>query len=215
MSGTTRQDGRSTPDVGGFVDVACEAFHFLEPDLLPQVVCDTPELAVVRYSGGDTAVEVIHDRLRGGELYVPSRGGSRRTTGWRSSGRSLNDVVAVDHDLASVGVRTFMVRPDDTPLLRRCVGRLAQWTRRYATPVIAGDVAWFRRRDRQRDPYAPGNRIGRARRAARIAWREQDHRTVIASYETLSDAELLALPSLDQARLRYARKVADHKHRPN
>ena len=215
MSGTTRQDGRPTPDVGGFVDVACEAFHFLEPDLLPHVVCDTPELAVVRYSGGDTAVEVIHDRLRGGELYVVI---TRRIAGHDALAverESLNDVVAVDHDLASVGVRTFMVRPDDTPLLRRCLGQQAQWTRQYATPVIAGDVAWFRRRDRQRDPNAPGNRIGRARRAARIAWREQDHRTVIASYETLSDAELQALPPLDQARLRYARKVADNEHRPS
>lgn len=214
MSGT-RQGRQSTPELGGFVNVAREAFHFLEPHLSPHVVRDTPELAVVRYGTDDTAVDIIHDRLRGGELYVTL---TRRLPGRDRPAveqESLGDIIAVDHDLASTGVRTFMVRPDDTALLRHCVGQLAQWTRRYATPVIAGDVAWFRRREQQRDPNAPGNRIARAQRDARMAWRERDYRSVIASYETLSDTELRALPPLDQARLRYARKIADNEDRAN
>lgn len=38
---------------------------------------------------------------------------------------------------------------------------------------------------------------------------------MIASYEMLSDSELLALPPLDQARLRYARTMADNEARAN
>lgn len=163
MSGTARQGRQSTPELGGFIDVAREAFRFLEPHLSPHAVCETPELAVLRFSTDDTAVDIIHDRLRGGELYVTL---TRRIAGRDRSAIEqewLGDVIAVDHDLASIGVRTFVVRPDHTALLRRCVGQLAHLTRRYATPVIAGDVAWFRRRDQQRNSNAPGNRIGGAR----------------------------------------------------
>jgi hypothetical protein len=33
---------------------------------------------------------------------------------------------------------------------------------------------------------------------------------VVTSYEALSDSELLTLPPLEQARLRYARKMVDN-----
>lgn len=209
MSGTARRGRRSTPEPGEFVNVARDAFRFLEPHLSPHVVCDIPKLAVVCYCSEDTAVEIIHDRLRGGELYVALTRRLREREGPAVERESLGDIIAVDYDLAGTGVRTFMVRPHDTALLRHCVGRLARWTWQYATPVLAGDAAWFRRRDQQRDPHAPGNRLERAQRAARTAWSDGDYRTAITSYETLSHNELLALPPLDQARLRYARKMTD------
>jgi hypothetical protein len=210
MSRRAHRGRRSAPDIGGFVDVAREAFRFLEPHLSPHVVCDDPKLAVVCYCADDTAVEIIHDRLRGGELYVAFTRRLGEHAGPVVERESLGDIIAVDHDLASTRVRTFMVRPDDTALLRHCVGQLAQWTREYATPVIAGDAAWFRRREQRRDPRAPGGRIERAQREARIAWHAQDNRSVVTSYEALSDTELLTLPPLEQARLRYARKMVDN-----
>lgn len=150
MSGRAHGGRRSAPELREFVNVVREAFHYLEPHLSPHVVCDIPKLAVVCYCSEDTAVEIIHDRLRGGELYVALTRRLEGRDGPAVEQESLGDIIAVDHDLASTGVRTFMVRPDNTALLRHCLGQLAQWTREYATPVLAGDTAWFRQRDEQR-----------------------------------------------------------------
>ena len=126
----------------------------------------------------------------------------------------LGDVIALDHDRAAIGYRSFATTEKEP--LARFLAQLAEWTHRFAPRVLEGDVATF---DRLRVESAhrsqalqEGWRAERLRAAADEAWHRKDWGRVVDAYgEMVSDLRTVELRPSELRRLRYAQERIDSR----
>jgi len=126
----------------------------------------------------------------------------------------LGDVIALDHDLAAVGYRSFATTEKEP--LGRFVAQLAEWTERFARRALEGDGATFDavslENARRSQEMQEGWRATRLRAAADEAWHNKDWGRVVDAYgEMVSELRTVELKPSELRRLRYAQERLDSR----
>ncbi len=124
----------------------------------------------------------------------------------------LADVVALSVPLDDVGFQSFATTKADR--LPTFLEQLADWTRRFAGPVLRGDpgvfVALSAANAQRSIAMQEAWRATRLRNAADVAGRAKDYPRVVDAYsEMISELRTVALRPSELARLRYAEGQLD------
>lgn len=195
----------------GFAEVVEVTFAFLAGDFGFRLV--NRQATFVRYESQSAFVNVFHGR-GSYELGVEIGQWIMVDDDRVEEKFSLGDVIALDHDLAAIGYRSFATTEKES--LGRLVTQLADWTRRFAVRALEGDATTF---DRLRVETAgqsrellEGWRAVRLRAAADEAWqRKQWGRVVDAYAEIVSELRTVELKPSELRRLRYAEERLDSR----
>ena len=206
MPTTSPGSGRSRL---GFADAVKESFVFLVSGFGFRLVEAQPTF--VRYESERAFVNVFHGR-GSYELGVEIGHWIVIDDDRVEERFPLGDVIALDHDLATVGYRSFATTEKEP--LARLVAQLAGWTQRFAPRALEGDATTFDRlrveNARQSQAMQEGWRATRLRSAADEAWHRKDWGRVVDAYgEMVSELRTVDLKPSELRRLRYAQEQLD------
>jgi hypothetical protein len=159
--------------------------------------CTNNELDHLRYETDKVFVAITWDR-RSGELneFV----GLRPHRGEQEVGISLSDLLAME----GVNLPPFQVA--DEGRLAPFVEKLAEETKNFARPALAGDRMYFRRlrtfRNAAGRRYLQELTLKKVRSEVTDAWRKRDYRTVVELYASIEND----LTDSEKGKLSYARR---------
>ena len=157
----------------GFAEAVEANFGFLVRDFGFRLVDAQPTF--VRYESERAFVNVFHGRASF-ELGVEIGRWVELDGELVEKKYTLDDVIALDHDLSAVGYRSYAT--SDKEPLGRFVAQLADWTQRFGSRVLKGDPATFdslrAQRVRMSRTLLEGWRAERLRAAADDAWHRKD-----------------------------------------
>jgi hypothetical protein len=193
----------------GFAEAVETSFGFLARELGFRVV--VAQSTFVRYESEQVFVNVFHGR-GSYELGVEVGRWVELDGDVVEEKFSVGDVIALDHDGAAVGYRSYATTEKEP--LGRFVAQLADWTQRFASRVLEGDDATFdhlrAQGARRSEEMMEGSKTTRLRATADEAWHKQDWGRVVDAYgEMVSDLRSVELKRSEIRRLRYAQERLD------